>query len=359
MQEKNNKVPVSELGEKNLPSNKLPSDQQDIGAPQASKLNSDKDPAKKPVYKNWWFWAAIGGGLLAVALIIVGLVYRNNVMRNQKTIADGWHEVVAQSNATVTLGKQIKTPDQYSEYDKQLHSFAQMLNDKKYTAGQMPTTLSNANAVNQYKSFLDSFNTYIGNAATQADTVSDLTTSDITQLNEQAAKARDSANTLKQNNSYLTEPMPDDIYAIAAVLDTIKNQIDTRNSEAKAAQQAAEAQKAKDAADLQTVETNVGQYLTAFVAGNGSTMRRYMTQAFQNEFDFNQLTPESRATVYPASYRIISAKKQDDGNYKANANVLFKYRDNSSQYTNGYEYVLIPGSSVGWLINTEKVGTGY
>jgi hypothetical protein len=356
MQEKNNIVPVSELGEKNLPSDKPPLDQK---VSETTDDKSTKKATKKPIYKNPWFWVAIGGGVLAVILLVVGLVYRNNVMRNQKTISDGWHEVVAQANATVTLGKQIKTPDQYSEYDKQLHGFAQMLNDKKYAAAQMPTFLSNTNSVNQYKGFLDSFNTYIGNAATQADTVSDLTSADVSQLNEQASKARDSANTLKQANSYLTEPMPDDIYAIATVLDTIKNQIDTRNSEAKAAAQAAEAQKAKDAADAQTVETNVGQYLTAFVAGNASTMRRYMTQAFQNEFDFNQLTPESRATVYPSSYRIISVKKQDDGNYKASANVLFKYRDNSSQYTNGYEYMLIPGGSVGWLINTEKVGTGF
>ncbi len=314
----------------------------------------------KPIYKKPKFWIGIAAIAIGVVSITLGLIYRNNVLKNQQTISDGWHVVVAESNTTIVLGDQIKTPDQYTEYSKQLHKFAQILNDNKYSAEKMPTFLSNGKAVAEYKGFLDRFNTYIANAATQSDTVSDLATSDIVQLDEQANSARDGANTLKSNNSFLNESMPDKIYLISATLDKVKNEIDTRKSEEKAAKDAAEAQKTKDAADVQTVQTNVNQYLTAFVAGNGSTMRKYMTQAFQNEFDFNQLTPESRATVYPASFRVITVKKQDDGNYKATANVLYKYHDNPSQYTNGYEYVLIPTTnSVGWLINTEKVGASY
>jgi vacuolar-type H+-ATPase subunit D/Vma8 len=325
-----------------------------------SKQESPKLDQTKPFYKKPKFWMIVGTVTVGVTVITLGLIYRQNVIKNQQTISDGWHAVVGESNTTIVLGEQIKTPDQYTDYSRQLHKFAQLLNDKKYASEKMPTFLSNGKAVDEYRGFLDRFNSYIANAASQGDTVSDLTTSDITQLDQQANSAREGANTLKTDNTYLSETMPDKIYLISATLDKVKNEIDTRKSEEKAAKDAAEAQKVKDAADVQTVQTNVSQYLTAFVAGNGSTMRRYMTQAYQNEFDFNQLTPESRATVYPASFRVIVVKKQEDGNYKATANVLYKYHDNPSQYTNGYEYVLIPTTNaVGWLINTEKIGASY
>ena len=57
-------------------------------------------------------------------------------------------------------------------------------------------------------------------------------------------------------------------------------------------------------------------------------------------------------------FRIISVAKQQDGTYKAQVNVLFKYTDNPNQYTQGYEYSIINQSSK-WLLNNEKVGGGF
>jgi len=85
-----------------------------------------------------------------------------------------------------------------------------------------------------------------------------------------------------------------------------------------------------------------------------------MTEGFQKEYDYNQLTSSSRSYVYPASFRILSIMKIDDNNYKVQANVLFRSRDGSSQYTLGQELNnIFDSSSSKWLVNSIREGNSF
>jgi hypothetical protein len=85
-----------------------------------------------------------------------------------------------------------------------------------------------------------------------------------------------------------------------------------------------------------------------------------MTAAYQAEYNFNQLSASYREFVYPASFRILLTTKVDSSNYKVQANVLYKYRDGSSQYTAGNELNFVYNSgSAAWLVNSIKEGTAY
>ncbi len=314
----------------------------------------------RPWYRKPLFWVGSGALLVGIVSITLGLIYRSNVMSNQQKISDGWHQLVQSSDQAVVLAGKVKNSDNYNDYSNQLHSLQSTTQDKKYSAAKLPTFLANKGEVDRYKQFLNDFDSYIANAATQSDDIAGFTTADKQQLGQQSTAAHDSSDALKNSSSFLQENMPSQIFDIASTLDSIKTNIDLKNSQQQAAQAAANAAAAQDTANAQTVQTNVGQYLAGFVAGNATQMRKYMTTAFQQEFDFNQLNPDQRQTVYPASYRVVSTKKQDDGSYMATANITFKYRDNSGQYTTGYEYSLVSTTqAVGWLINTEKTGSSY
>jgi hypothetical protein len=152
--------------------------------------------------------------------------------------------------------------------------------------------------------------------------------------------------------------MPQKIYDIANVLTKVKDQINAINEQDQAAKDAAAAAAAQDAANKTTVTNNITTFQQGFIAGNANTMRPVMTTGFQGEYNFNQLAPDQRQFQYPSSFRIISVAKQADNTYKAQVNVLYKYTDNTNQYTQGYTYSVISSNNK-WLINNEAVGNSF
>jgi hypothetical protein len=172
--------------------------------------------------------------------------------------------------------------------------------------------------------------------------------------------AKNSSTDLKSNTSYLKDEMPTSSFEVQNVLFEANKVILTNALASKAKQLAEQAATAKDLADKKAAENTAGSFLNAFLAGNAPLMRQYMTEAYQKEYDFNQLTAEARTTTYPASFRILSNQKVDDVKYKDQANVLFKYRDGSSQFTVGYEMnIIYDATSQRWLVNSIKEGNSF
>ncbi len=308
---------------------------------------------KKVWYKNPWFWVGIVAATIGIVSITLGLIYRSNVLKTNQAISDGWFDITTQSQQVVVLQDKLDQTKDYNTYSNQLHTLETAVSNRKYTASKLPTWLNNKASLDRYINFLNSFDTYIGKAASLSDEPAKISSDDLTRLSDNSKSAEDATNNLKNNTSFLQQDMPQGVFNIPSVLQKVSDTIAAGQAKTQAEKQAAANAAAQDAANQQAVTTSVTTFQNGFVAGNAAAMRPVMTSGFQNEYNFTQLNPDQRQYQYPASFRIINVSKQTDGTYKATVNVLFKYTDNPNQYTQGYEYSVISSSNK-WLLNNEK-----
>lgn len=319
--------------------------------PQASKSS------KKKIYKKPWFWVAIAIAIIGLGLAIFAFIYLSAQSRNKQAVSSGWTEIVKESKTLSGLGEVVVDKDSFDKYKAQLQKLNNTVADKKINEKKLNFR---AQDVQRYDKFLEDFGKYTSDSVGYADKIADYTDADAEKLKALSVKAKDSAADVRNNTKYLSESMPDGAFKIQEVLTIGSKAILSKELAIKAAEQAQAAQTAKDKADKAAVETATGNYYNAFIAGNAAQMRLYMTAAYQAEYDFNQLSASAREFVYPASFRTLLTTKVDANNYKVQANVLYKYRDGSSQYTVGNELNFVyDAGSASWLVNSIKEGTAY
>lgn len=323
----------------------------------SEKENSQVPKTNKKFYKKAWFWLVIVLGVIGVGLVAFFAIYFSAQNTNKKAVSTGWDDIAKQANALALLGTSVNDKTSFDKYALELKNLNSSVADK---SGNVQKLRFPNNDVEKYSKFLAEYGSYTSRATSLADKINDYTESDNDKLKELSEVAKLSAKDARDNIKYLSSSMPDDAFKIQDVLSSANKTILSKELSIKAQEQAAQAQSAKDKADKSAVEANTGNYLNAFIAGNAAKMRQYMTAAYQAEYNFNQLTAESRAFVYPASFRILTTTKVDSSNYKVQANVLFKYRDGSSQYTIGDELNFVYDSgSASWLVNSVKEGSAF
>lgn len=319
--------------------------------------SSNEKPPQKKFYKKAWFWLTVVLGVLAVGLGVFLIIYFGSQSTNKKTVTSGWADIVRQSNVLGSIGEGVNDKDSFDKYNVELQRLNSVLKDKKINAKKLSFK---GQDVQRYEKFLEDFGTYVNSSSEFATKINDYTEADNDKLKLYSLAAKESSDSARSNIKYLNESMPDAAFKIQDILTSANKFILAKELSIQAEQKAAEAQSAKDRADKTAVENATGNYLNAFIAGNAATMRRYMSSAFQAEYDFNQISDSARAIVYPASFRILNVVKVDGSKYKTQANVLYKYRDGSGQYTVGDELNLIyDNSSAAWLVNSVREGSAY
>lgn len=317
----------------------------------------DPSPPKKKFYKRVWFWLVI---VTALALVAGGVflgIYFNNQNKNRQIISQGWHDITLQSTSVINLENKIQTKESFDAYSLELQKLHAMVRNNKFNAQKMKYVAVDGQ---YYNIFLDDFDRYINNSVEHANKISEFSQDNSDSLKDLSRIAKESSDDLRANASYLSEPMPSGIFNIAQVLSSANQLLLTKELSIKAKQQADEVATAKDVADKKLAEAVVDNYLNAYIVGSATTMRRYMTEAFQKEYDFNQLTAEARQYSYPASFRRISGQKDSTGKYKVQANLVYKLRNGSGQYTVGSELsVVYVESSATWMIDSVKEGSSF
>jgi len=317
----------------------------------------DNNKKSKPIYKKAWFWSIVLISVLAIILSIFAVVYFGAQSRNKQIITKGWFEIVEKNKALSQLAEKIENQETYDSYNSELKKLSVLVDENKFASQKLQYKQTDAK---KYDNFINEYQKYISQSASYADRIKEYTESDKEKLKVLSEPAKATATELKNEAKYLKEEMPSSAFSIQDILFEANKVILTSELSTKAKLLAEQAATAKDALDKKAAENTAGNFLNAFLAGNAPLMRQYMTEAYQKEYDFNQLSPESRATTYPASFRILSNQKIDSNNYRVQSNVVFKYRDNSSQYVVGYEMSIIYDANQSkWLINSTKEGNSY
>lgn len=311
-------------------------------------------------YKSKKFWLITVVIALLLAMIGGALWYWRRLSYTHRMISEGWHALVLQSDKSVALTDKINDGETLNDASKQLHELESEVKDKQYLAGQVPQWLNDKNSLEAFKKFLDAYAAYVILAAKDSDDVVTLKEDDFDKLVAASAAAKKSAEDTKKQLVFLHEDFPPEVFAMKDDLERYKKTVDDAKAQADAVKSKQAQAVQKDADDKAEVEVNIGKFMDGFIAADAGKMRRYMTDAYAKEYNFGNLSDQSRQYSYPASYRIIESKKEGD-KYVVKVNVLYKPRDNNGgQYTAGVEYTLIYDKNFGrWLINTEKQGSGY
>jgi hypothetical protein len=326
------------------------------GIEQVREVNSEKK-VKKPIFKKPLFWLAITLSIIGIGLAIFAAIFLSSQSANKKAISDGWFAIVEKNKTLSQLAEKVENQQAFDAYSSELKKLNILVDEKKYSAQKLKYKQADAK---RYDNFLNDYQSYINDSIKNADNIKEFSESARDNLKSKSEQAKNSASELKSNTKYLKEDLPASTFLVQDVLFEANKVILTSELSAKARLLAEEQATAKDASDKKAVENTAGNFLNAFLAGNAPLMRQYMTEAYQKEYDFNQLTPEARATTYPASFRIISNQKVETAKYKVQANVIFKFRDGSSQYIVGYELNVIYDSPQSkWLVNSSREGSSF
>jgi len=308
-------------------------------------------------YKKTWFWLTLALSIAAAALVIFLGIFFTNQNSNKQAAIDGWHSIAQQATSLASLASTIQDRASFDKYNLELKKLNKSVADKKFNTQKLKYKSQD---IENYIEFLDSYGNYTLESSQYADKIIDFTDSEADKLKDLSVIAKTASEKFKNDAKFLNEAMPASAFEIQAALSESNKTILTGQLSIKSKQAAEQAQTAKEVADKKAAETTAGNYLNAYLAGNAALIRQYMTEGFQKEYDFNQLTAESRTVVYPASFRILTSLMVDSSRYKVQANVLFKQRDGSSQYTNGNELNIIYNTtSARWLVDSIKEGTAY
>ena len=312
---------------------------------------------KMKIYKRAWFWAVIVLSSVGIGLAVFAGIYLYAQAKNKQAVSDGWFAIIEKNKALSELGSKVDSKETFDNYATELNKLNSLVDEKKYTAQKLKYKGVD---VKRYENFLIEYSKYTSQSVEYAGKIEDYSEENNAKLKVLSENAKSSATELKNNTKYLKEDMPASTFLIQDVLTEANKVIVTNQLASKAKQLAEEAATAKDVADKKAVENTAGNFLNAYLAGNAPLLRQYMTEAYQKEYDFNQLTYESRKISYPASFRILANQKIEDGKYKVQANVLFKYRDGSGQYTVGNEMnIIYDAPSSKWLVNSIKEGSSF
>jgi len=332
------------------------SENQKSGIEKVREINIEKKE-KKPIFKKPLFWLAITLSIVGIGLAVFAAIFLSSQSTNKKAISDGWFAIIEKNKSLSQLAEKVENQQAFDTYNSELKKLGILVDEKKYSAQKLKYKQADAK---RYDNFLNDYQAYINDAVKDGDNIKDFSDSTREKLKLKSEQAKNSATELKSNTKYLKEDLPASTFLVQDVLFEANKVILTSELSAKAKLLAEQEATSKDASDKKAAENAVGNFLNAFLAGNAALMRQYMTEAYQKEYDFNQLTPEARATTYPASFRIISNQKVETGKYKDQANVIFKFRDGSSQYIVGYELNVIYDSSLSkWLVNSSREGSSF
>lgn len=323
----------------------------------SAQTNKVSNKKSKPIYKKAWFWIGLFISVSVIIMAIFVALYFGAQSKNRQIISKGWFEIIEKNKTLSQLAEKIESQETYDSYSSELKKLALLIDENKFASQKLQYKQSDAK---KYDNFINEYQKYINQSIFYSDRIKEYTDSDKEKLKVLSEPARMSADDLKNDAKYLKDEMPSSTFGIQDILFEANKVILTSELSAKTKLLAEQAATAKDNLDKKSAENTAGNFLNAFLAGNAPLMRQYMTEAYQKEYDFNQLSAESRTTTYPASFRILNNQKLEDGKYKVQANVLFKFRDGSSQYIVGYEMNVIYDSNQSkWLINSSKEGSSF
>lgn len=321
-------------------------------------LEKPKKTDLRPWYKRPKVWGIISGvTLLIVAVSVLGYGLRNRQLAQDYMTTD-WRKLASSADRVASSSQQANY-DSYGDVATSLSNMQDKLDDSSDQLAKIPRFMVDKAALNQYGANLEVLKTYVKQAKGMAGDLGAVTTSQLDDLKSQSTKTKLSVDDTKKNVNGLKEDFPEGFYTLnermQTVIDAHKNLTTEEQAKEDAAKSAADQQKQNQA----DAEESASLWTQAFIAGNTTQMKQYMTAAFIKEYDFGQVSSTSRRYNYPTTYRRVNTDKKGEQYEIQEAVTFITKSDYSPDTTYTQNYILLmaqDSSSKKWLVNSQRYG---
>ena len=310
----------------------------------------------RPWYKRpkTWLIALLVVGLLAAAATV--LIWWRNRTAAQDFYTKNWRELISASELVTTDVEQA-TYTSFGDVEKSLLDMQNKVDDSQAATQKMPELLGDKTAKTEYLKGLDQLDKYVSLAKDQAANLKDVDDAQIDELGSVATATKLALEDVQKQLSYLQGFYPDNFFTLNERYATVIEAYQTAQDEEKAKQD--EQKSAEDQAkqDKANAEEAVSLWTQAYIAGNTTEMRQYMTTAFAAEYDFSQVTSTSRQFNYPTTYRRVNTDKKGD-QYEVIETITFVSKSDYSAdttYTQTYAFLVSQDAKTKqWAVNSQR-----
>lgn len=317
------------------------------------KEKDEEQESNVPFYKNkvFIFFASFFVITSAIAGSILFLkMNESNKFKND--MLSIWGEVKKESGE---INEKLTALNDYEGFA----GVALEIKDSETVISEQKDKLNKLDAPNYYNDgkeemvkSLDAFIGYLQELRAQADNPTDMTDQDITDVERLSSEAKNKMISAYAKLNFITEKIPDEVYSAVTKFKEVRDNYEKElageeQQKAEAERQTQEQQEAKARA-----EATVTSFMNGYIAGNQTEVKKYMTAAFQKEFNYADLSADARLYSYPESFRVTTVKKMSETQYDIYGRELQVNRDSGSKWTiNRHFAVLYSASDNKWLID--------
>lgn len=316
--------------------------------------DTDKDFEENvPFYKNKVF--IFFTSFFVLTTLIAGsilLLKMNESNQFKKDVLAVWGDV---KKEVTDVSSKVSSMEKFDDFS----SVALEIKDSESIISEKKDKLNKIDAPNYYNEgkeeivkSLDSLISYFQELRAQADNPTDMTDQDITDVERLGSEAKTKMSSAYAKLNFITDKVPDDIYGAVTKFEEVRDNYEKElageeQQKAESERQTQEQQESKAKA-----ESTVTSFMNAYIAGNQSEVKKYMTAAFQKEFNYADLSADARLYSYPESFRITTTKKVSDTQFDIYGRELQVNRDSGSKWTiNRHFAILYSASDNKWLID--------
>lgn len=310
----------------------------------------------RPWYKRPKIWL-VGFLVFAVLLIAATMViwWRNRTVA-QEFYSKNWRELIAASELVTTDAEQA-TYTSFGDVEKSLLDMQNKVDDSQAATQKMPEILGDKAAKAEYLKGLEQLNKYVSLARDQAANLKEVDDAQLDELGSVATATKLALDDVKKQISYLEGFYPDDFFKLNERYATVIEAYQTAQDDEKAKQDKEKSAEDQAKQDKANAEEAVSLWTQAFIAGNTTEMRQYMTAAFAAEYDFSQVTSTSRQFNYPTTYRRVNTDKKGD-QYEVIETITFVSKSDYSAdttYTQTYAFLVSQDAKTKqWAVNSQR-----
>lgn len=308
---------------------------------------------KKPLYKNKVF--LFMSGLLAIAISVLGIVFylksnEGNVFKTKVKAA-----FLDVTGETEDLNKEITAMSQMDDFKKiaiKIKTIEDVISNNQEELNRLKTPDNFRDGKESLLLGFSDYKSYLQILRSAADNPSKMTDQDIDEITNLSETAKTSFSKTYIKFDFLDKKIPDETYNIVSRFQEVRKNYEDKLAGEEQAKAEQERQQKQLSDDKAKAESLVISFMNAYIAGNEAELKKYMTAAFQKEFNYADMSGDARLYSYPESFRITTTKKASDTQYDIYGRELQVNRESGSKWTINRHFAAIwVQSESKWLID--------